>query len=201
MRPPRVVMLLGNGFDPDPRVQAAADALAEAGADVTVLCWDRDGLLPEEEERGPVHVRRIRLLSTHGRGTSQLLNMPAIWREYVRRGAELRPDVVHAHDLDTLPAGWRLAKRTGAALVFDAHESYADMLGANVAGWVKWGARRIERFLLPRTDLLVASCERMRAHYAAMGPRTRPSWGTGAIRWGPRRSRRDFGKPFARSPA
>lgn len=167
----RVVMLLGNGFSPDPRVEAAARALVEAGADVTVLCWDRDGDLPAREERGGIHVQRIRLVSTHGRGTSQALLMPKIWAEYVRAGRELAPDVVHAHDLDTLPAGWRLARATGAALVFDAHESYPDMLAENVAPWVKWATRRLERFLVPRTDLLVTVGEKLRAHYAAMGAR------------------------------
>lgn len=169
--PVRVVMLLGNGFSPDPRVEAAARALVEAGADVSVVCWDRDGDLPEREERDGVHVHRIRRVSTHGRGSSQALLLPKVWREYVRVGRELRPDVVHAHDLDTLPAGWRLARATGAALVFDAHESYPDMLAENVAGWIRWGTRRLERFLVPRADLLVTVGERLRSHYERMGAR------------------------------
>jgi len=51
---PRVLMLLGNGFAPDPRVEAEALALVRAGADVTVLCWDRDGDLAPSEERGGI---------------------------------------------------------------------------------------------------------------------------------------------------
>jgi len=170
-RPPRVVMLLGNGFSPDPRVEAAASALARCGAEVAVVCWDRDGDLPEREDRGGVGVHRIRLPSTHGRGTSQALLMPRIWSRYVTAGRALRPDVVHAHDLDTLPAGHRLARSAGAALVFDAHESYPDMLAANVSPAVRWVTRRLERFLVPRTDLVVTVGDRLRAHYAAMGAR------------------------------
>src|SRR5919202_1342231 len=41
-------------------------------------------------------------------------------------GAAAPPDVVHANDFDTLPAGWLVARRRGARLVYDAHELYAD---------------------------------------------------------------------------
>lgn len=36
------------------------------------------------------------------------------------------PDVVHANDLDTLPAGYALARRAHARLVYDAHELYSE---------------------------------------------------------------------------
>jgi glycosyltransferase involved in cell wall biosynthesis len=175
-------MLLSNGLAPDPRVEAEARALARAGADVTIVGWDRDGDLPETEElpvaavgrddaSRPVHVQRFRLASTHGRGTSQILRMPSVWRRFVRMGREIRPDVVHAHDLDTLPAGYALARAGRAALVFDAHESYPDMLARNVAAPVRAACRALERFLVPRADLLVTVGEKLRSHYEAMGAR------------------------------
>lgn len=34
------------------------------------------------------------------------------------------PSVVHAHDLDSLPGGWLIARAGGARLVYDAHELY-----------------------------------------------------------------------------
>ena len=36
--------------------------------------------------------------------------------------ADLRPDLVHAHDIYCLPGGVAFAKRTGAKLLYDAHE-------------------------------------------------------------------------------
>jgi glycosyltransferase involved in cell wall biosynthesis len=41
-----------------------------------------------------------------------------------RRSVAVEIDVVHAHDLDTLVAGWFLAQRLHARLVYDAHELY-----------------------------------------------------------------------------
>ena len=39
-------------------------------------------------------------------------------------GVEQDPDIVHCHDLDTLWAGYRIAQRCGARLVYDSHEIY-----------------------------------------------------------------------------
>jgi glycosyltransferase involved in cell wall biosynthesis len=45
----------------------------------------------------------------------------------VRAARALGPaDVVHANDLDTLPAGYLLARRWRARLVYDAHELYSE---------------------------------------------------------------------------
>ncbi|MBD8063117.1 glycosyltransferase [Oceanitalea stevensii] len=44
------------------------------------------------------------------------------WAMAVREGRRRRPDVVHANDGNTLVPGRLIARRTGAALVYDAHE-------------------------------------------------------------------------------
>lgn len=166
---PRVAMLLSNGCAPDPRVEHEARALAAAGADVTIFGWDREGRLPVEERRDGYRVHRVRVVSEHGLGSAQALVMPRVWRDLRAAARRMQPDVVHAHDLDTLPAGWRLARESRAALVFDAHESYPDMLASNVAAPIKGVCRVMERFLVRRVDLLVTVGERLREHYERMG--------------------------------
>jgi len=52
-----------------------------------------------------------------------IVRAATLWRAARRLS---RPDVVHANDLDTLPAGWLLARRAGARLVYDAHELYSE---------------------------------------------------------------------------
>ena len=42
--------------------------------------------------------------------------------EILRRG---RPDAIHAHDLNVLPAAWLLSRVARAALVYDSHEIHA----------------------------------------------------------------------------
>jgi glycosyltransferase involved in cell wall biosynthesis len=59
-------------------------------------------------------------------GGYRLLRQAGLTFRLVRAGRALGPvDVVHANDFETLPAGWLLARRTRARLVYDAHELYA----------------------------------------------------------------------------
>jgi glycosyltransferase involved in cell wall biosynthesis len=58
-----------------------------------------------------------------------------------------RPDVVHAHDVNTLPTAWLVAVMTRSPLVYDAHEISTDREGyssfRSLVGWV-------EKRLMPR---------------------------------------------------
>lgn len=44
-----IVMLLSNAFRPDPRVAREAKTLADAGHQVTILCWDRQVEFPHSK--------------------------------------------------------------------------------------------------------------------------------------------------------
>jgi glycosyltransferase involved in cell wall biosynthesis len=77
------------------------------------------GTLASSRERG--------LLARELRGLYQLLRLASQSVLFLRAGRELGSfDIVHANDFDTLPAGWAIARRTGALLVYDAHELYTE---------------------------------------------------------------------------
>ena len=64
-------------------------------------------------------------LVREARGLYRLGRLGRLTAGLVRAGRKLgRFDVVHANDLDTLPAAALLARRSGARLVYDAHELY-----------------------------------------------------------------------------
>src|SRR5882672_10799862 len=67
-----VLMLLTNGYDPDPRVRQEALALIRMGCQVRLLAWDRDLRFPQFETKEGVEVERVFLSSQHGRGNTQL---------------------------------------------------------------------------------------------------------------------------------
>ena len=70
-----------------------------------------------------------------------------------------RADVVHANDLDTLPAAYLLAKELHSRLVYDAHELYAEF-DPNPPRIARRAARpRIERKLARRADAVVTVSE------------------------------------------
>jgi glycosyltransferase involved in cell wall biosynthesis len=65
-----------------------------------------------------------------------------------------RPDVVHCHDLATLPAGVAITRGTDAKLIFDAHE-YATLEIENEAWLTNWYKRRTERRCLKHIDGMI----------------------------------------------
>lgn len=164
----RVLMLLTNAFDPDPRVHQEARALAENGYDVTILCWDRDCKFPPQEVVDGIRIERIYVRSTHGRGATQAPFLLLFWVKAYARASVKDFDIVHCHDFDTLPLGYLLAKQRKAKLIYDAHESYVDMLG-NLPGWLKMAIYKVEDFLLKRTDLLITVGDILRGAFIRRG--------------------------------
>jgi len=166
----RVLMLLTNAFNPDPRVHQEARALVANGYEVTILCWDRDCKFPPQEVIDGIRIERVYVHSTHGRGSTQVPFLLLFWLKAYARASVKEFNIVHCHDFDTLPLGYLLSKRKKSKLVYDAHESYVDML-TNVPGWIKKAIYRTENFLLRRVDLLITVGERLREVFEKRGVR------------------------------
>ncbi|GGK29016.1 hypothetical protein GCM10010965_22330 [Caldalkalibacillus thermarum] len=162
-----VLMLLFKDIHYDARVKREAVALAEAGHQVTIACLEEypedPPVLHERVEllRLKISTKRIRRSITNSeRGSGAARHVLRIVRtpvlkllkdilasqEYYRHvKAWLRQhpvDVIHCHDLNTLPAGTRLARRFGTRLVYDSHELFNEMAGKNalerrVGYWVE----------------------------------------------------------------
>lgn len=161
-------MLLSNAFDPDPRVHQEARALAENGYDVTILCWDRDCKFPPHEVIDGIGIERIYVPSTHGRGSSQVPFLLFFWLKAYGRAISKDFNIVHCHDFDTLPLGYLLGKRKKTKVIYDAHESYVDMLG-NLPWLLKKAIYKAENFFLKRIDLLITVGESLREAFIRRG--------------------------------
>ncbi len=160
-----IVMFLTNGLASDPRVEKEAAALIAAGHQVTVLAWDREGSLPRVEERAGMHIERLGPVSGHGRGVRSIPGFRTYWSAAARRAVELRPDVLHCHDLDTAVAGLRARKRLSRAgrsprLVLDFHELYreSNMIPKGWAGRsVRLAVTLVERRSIPAADAVLVA--------------------------------------------
>ena len=77
---------------------------------------------------------------------------------YLRPLKEIRPDVVHAHELHTLLVGWLYSSRAGVPLIYDSHELE---VGRN--GRFLWHEKRlrhlVERFLIRRCAAVITVCD------------------------------------------
>lgn len=167
----KILMLLTNAYEPDPRVREEAVSLIAAGYRVRILAWDRDLKSSAREELEGVEIERIHLRSTHGRGAAQLLYYSRVYWRMLCMGWRNDFDAVHCHDLDTLPPGWILGKLKRRPVVYDAHESFSDMLTGSVPRWLRSLLVRLENFLIRRVDLLITVGEKLRRHFAERGAR------------------------------
>ncbi|HOH08693.1 MAG TPA: glycosyltransferase family 4 protein [bacterium] len=163
----RIVMLLSNPFEPDVRVLKEARSLSEAGYAVTVLCWDRLGRFPVEEQLEKIHIRRIQIRASYGGGVHLLWSFIRFNLALVSRLLREELEVIHCHDLDTLPAGYIASRLRRKALVYDEHESeYFTQLPALLRGVF----RRMEAFLARRAELvLVTNLIQVRKMEALLG--------------------------------
>lgn len=74
-----------------------------------------------------------RLLSWGGLRVARLLGHQTKQRILGDAAAELQPEIIHCHDLMTLPAGHRARRKCGAKLVWDAHEIYEEVAQSDEA--------------------------------------------------------------------
>ena len=103
------------------------------------------------------------LKSSRLRRAGEILSRSAIHLGLYRAMVASRPDVVHAHDVNTLPTAWAAARRAGARLVYDAHEISTDREGyRELRGLIAWAEKR----LMPRADATITTTE-MRAKFFA----------------------------------
>jgi glycosyltransferase involved in cell wall biosynthesis len=142
----RLLILSPRELTRDVRVRRQAEAAVARGVEVVGLC----AAGPEETPAalGAVRVVRVtgdrisgtlrraglggmkpsRPLVRELRGLYRLLRLAKTTARLAAAARKLgRFDVVHANDLDALPAGWLAARRNGARLVYDAHELYTSM--------------------------------------------------------------------------
>lgn len=140
---PRLLLLTPAELSRDPRARRAAAAARERGFEVIGVCGQVTG-------EDAVSLDGVRIVRVGKRGRSNLRweysdharperlavrELRGLYRaaRFVRRTGQLwragRPlgrfDVVHSNDLDTLAAGWLLARAQGTRLVYDAHELYS----------------------------------------------------------------------------
>jgi glycosyltransferase involved in cell wall biosynthesis len=169
---PRLLLVTPAELTRDPRARRAAAAAQALGfgvvglsgrisgeepvplQDVVVVRAGRQGRTNEQWKTG-AGARRDRPLIRELRGLYRLLRLGARTASLVRAGRTLGSvDVVHANDLDTLPAGYLLARESGSRLVYDAHELYSDF-DPDPPRLARAVLDKLERTLARRADAVV----------------------------------------------
>ncbi len=169
----KVLMFVSNAFVSDPRVYIEARSLTGAGYEVTVIAWDREKQNPPGQNWDGIQVVRLRtrLPTKHGfaSGLWHVFNL-LLWQRQAYRQAqklnrENRFDVVHCHDLDTLPIGIRLRRKLGLPLIYDAHEIYGYIMARTCPGWIANVFLWLEKRLITRVDKIINVCEPQKKYF------------------------------------
>lgn len=155
----RVVMLVMNDVRNDSRVQKEARVLAEAGAIVTIVGTPRNGAGPWESDVFDVRLVEPMVASESPlwpwRVIANLAREYRLWVRMADAASALEPDVIHCHDLDTLWAGMHAVRRTGARLVYDAHELFTERSGT--VWWRKGVLEHVEARAMREADLVFSA--------------------------------------------
>ena len=134
---PTTLMLLSKPFVGDPRVNRESSSIVEAGNSVTVLAWNRDGGSVGEASGNPsLEVDLIGPPCPKRNLLKFALKLPFFWLACLGKAKQKEFLVVHAHDFDTLPAGFLISKLQGRPLIYDAHESYAEMIAQDAPRFI-----------------------------------------------------------------
>lgn len=138
------------GFGVRTRIRTAAQELERIG----------DGGATDDKSRRLLRRWLSAALAATLRGTYGLVKIPfgliraaLQTRAYVELCVAERPDVIHAHDLNTLRAGMIAKRRSGALLVYDSHELEAHRVRRNV--FEGWQARWTERQWIRSVDRVI----------------------------------------------
>ena len=136
----------------EPRVERAAKALRDDGHDVTVFLWDREGAYPRSERQDGIRIRRLPLPAPYNR-PGLLVQM--VWWMIAAFGATRGAEVIHAADLDTLPAALAAKVLRGARVVYDIFDFYGDFVARPLSEGTRTRLRRLEAGLAAFTDLVL----------------------------------------------
>ena len=133
----RVCMITHSIYESDHRVMRYAEALAERGDEVDVLCVKRDRNQPDTETISQVHVHRVmRRPGKRAKGQTAYL-MPLLRFLFnstvllTRKNLKRRYDLIHVHNVpDFLVfAAWG-PKLTGAKVILDIHDIVPEFYGS-----------------------------------------------------------------------
>src|SRR5690606_29637233 len=140
----RTMMLLNAAYPPDVRVEKEAQTLASHGILVDIVCNRRKNEAPLTKN-GNITIHRINVPANDQKVKHGIYDAIAAinfihptYRTALKKLIpELKPDLLHVHDLQLAKTGIILGKESGIPVILDLHENYPDALKV----WFKWKPR------------------------------------------------------------
>ena len=127
----RVIMLRTTSIINDSRITKEAKTLQDAGYDVKILGWDRDGFFQSNgnnENLKNIEIKLYTKKSKYGSGIKNIFKLLSfeIWLLKNLCKNKNNIDIIHSCDLDTAIPAKKISKKYNKKLVYDIFDYYVD---------------------------------------------------------------------------
>jgi glycosyltransferase involved in cell wall biosynthesis len=168
--PQSVLFLLRNYFTHDARVLKEAQTLTHAGYNVTIMCLWKNGL-PKEEIINNIIVKRSVSIPQKSSKLQKIFAFIAFFMRPLLKARQY--DIIHCHDLDTLPIGiFMKLLNPQVKVIYDAHEHETER--AHIHGITKKIYRLVERFFIRFADSTITVSDSIANEYRDLYHITKP---------------------------
>lgn len=155
----KVILIRSNSLVADSRVTREYASLAKNGHQVTLLAWDRENAYPASENKEKnVLIKRLKIPAPYQKHTF-LLFLPMFWSWAFIELLLIRPEIVHACDLDTAIPAYAYKVLLCASFVFDLFDRYALAYVPPKRRALYFVVNLIEEALASKADLFITVSE------------------------------------------
>ena len=161
MKKKSVLMLYRKEFDVDPVPYRQSKALLERGFNVKIIAWDRTGLRTDREDMDEIEIHNVKVRCPYGKILPLLLKLPFYYWKVLLKLRDENFDILHCHDIHTLPVGFFISKLRGKSFLYDVHDFYLDVK------WKFFGSlmQKLEKLLASNASYILVPSPPLGEHY------------------------------------
>ncbi|MCK4895599.1 MAG: glycosyltransferase family 4 protein [Candidatus Heimdallarchaeota archaeon] len=151
-KPWNILMVVLSTVSPDVRVEKEARFLTTQGHNVTVIGIDKTGKLPKNEKRDGYTIFRVP-------STKKIFfKYFEFWKNVRKMIGKQQYDVVHFHDLNTLPLAGKLSKNS-KIMIYDSHENFPEQMSETFGFLALWAYTLLEKVYIKKVHGIVTAGE------------------------------------------
>jgi len=164
-----ILMTLSNPFTHDPRVYNEAKSLLNAGHTVTVFAWDRHHKSKKIETKDGIKIVRSYNNKIMDLLPYDIFKLYFWWKKAYHEVSELHDknhfDVIHCHNLDTLPIALKLKKKFDFPVIYDAHEIWGYMVGLDFPNPIVHFFLYLEKRMIRHIDYIITVNDLLKEYF------------------------------------
>nr|WP_246169854.1 glycosyltransferase [Alkalibaculum sporogenes] len=154
-------MVVQNNFVNDSRIIKEANSLGKNGYKVLVLALHEIGL-KEIEKFEYFDVERVHLITRNKLSKlnvyAQSIKYIEFFNKCIRRAKIFQPDIVHCHDIYTLPIGEKIKKICKCKFIYDSHELWSDVSHRKSSYIYTSFKNNLEKKIVKKSDAVITVC-------------------------------------------